>query len=108
MGYSIIHDKTNHQSLSTGIIASDITRRMRYTGSSGSFKGDSGGSCWNKDGQLMGMQVEVEKVPHTKDDKGRPASPASGSRCCIVAIRDILGHIQVILTDNFMQTIFGF
>lgn len=81
---------------------------MRYTGSSGSFKGDSGGSCWNEDGQLMGMQVEVEKVPHTKDDKGRPASPASGGRCCIVAIHHILGFIQVILTDNFMQTIFGF
>lgn len=81
---------------------------MRYTGSSGSFKGDSGGSCWNEDGQLMGMQVEVEKVPHTKDDKGRPASPASGGRCCIIAIRSILEHIQVILILNFMQPIFEF
>ena len=100
MGYSILHEKTSHQSLSTGIIVSDVTRRLRYMGSSGSFKGDSGGSCWNENGQLIGMQVEVQKVPHTQDEKGRPASPASGGRCCIVAMISILHHIQVILTDN--------
>ncbi|CAJ0558073.1 unnamed protein product, partial [Mesorhabditis spiculigera] len=62
MGYSILHDKTSHQSLSTGIIVSDVTRRLRYIGSSGSFKGDSGGSCWNENGQLMGMQIEVHNA----------------------------------------------
>ncbi|CAB3397126.1 unnamed protein product [Caenorhabditis bovis] len=100
MGYSILHEKTSHQSLSTGIIVSDATRRLRYMGSSGSFKGDSGGSCWDENGQLIGMQIEVEKVPHTKDDKGRPASPASGGRCCIVAMRDIFGHIQDLLPPD--------
>ncbi|CAI2323978.1 unnamed protein product [Caenorhabditis sp. 36 PRJEB53466] len=97
MGYSILHEKTSHQSLSTGIIVSDVTRRLRYTGSSGSFKGDSGGSCWNENGQLIGMQIEVQKRPHTQDEKGRPASPASGGRCCIVAIISILANIQDLL-----------
>lgn len=108
MGYSILHDKTSHLSLSAGIIASDVKRRFRYTGSSGSFKGDSGAGCWNKKGQLIGMQVEVEKVGHTKDDKGRPASPACGGRCCIVAVYDVLVAIRVILIVIFTQTIFGF
>ncbi|CAJ0931805.1 unnamed protein product, partial [Mesorhabditis belari] len=97
MGFSILHNKTSHLSLSAGIIASDVKRRFRYTGSSGSFKGDSGGGCWNKKGQLIGMQVEVEKVGHTKDDKGRPASPACGGRCCIVAVYDILVAIRDLL-----------
>ncbi|CAI2355439.1 unnamed protein product [Caenorhabditis sp. 36 PRJEB53466] len=97
MGYSILHNKTSHLSLSTGIIASDVKRRFRYTGSSGSFKGDSGGGCWNKKGQLIGMQVEVEKGGHTKDDKGRPASPACGGRCCIVAVCDVLVAIRDLL-----------
>lgn len=97
MGYSILHNKTSHLSLSTGIIASDVRRRFRYTGSSGSFKGDSGGGCWNKKGQLIGMQIEVEKVKHTKDDKGRPASPACGGRCCIVAVNDLLVKISDLL-----------
>ncbi|UMM22583.1 hypothetical protein L5515_003724 [Caenorhabditis briggsae] len=94
MGFSIIHEKTSHLLLSSGIIATEVTRRLRYTGSSGTFKGDSGGGCWSEDGHLIGMQIGVEKVPHTKDTNGRPASPASGGRCCIIAIRDILGHIQ--------------
>lgn len=97
MGFSILHDKTSHQSLSTGIIISDVTQRLRYLGSSGSFKGDSGASCWNKNGQLMGMQIEVGKVQHTRDDKGRPASPTSGGRCCIVPISSILANIQALL-----------
>ncbi|CAB3397246.1 unnamed protein product [Caenorhabditis bovis] len=94
MGNSILHENTSHQSLSTGIIVSNATRKLRYMGSSGSFKGDSGGSCWDENGKLIGMQVEAEQVPHTNDDKGRPASPASGGRCGIVAMRDIFGHIQ--------------
>uniref|UniRef100_A0A8R1I349 Uncharacterized protein n=1 Tax=Caenorhabditis japonica TaxID=281687 RepID=A0A8R1I349_CAEJA len=85
MGYSILHEKTSYQSLSTGIIVSEVTRRLRYTGSSGSFKGGSGGSCWNENGQLIGMQIEAQKVPHTQE------------RCSIVAIISILAHIQDLL-----------
>ncbi|EFO99008.1 hypothetical protein CRE_07855 [Caenorhabditis remanei] len=85
MGFSIIHQNTSHQSLSTGIIVGDVTRRLRYTGSSGS--GDSGGSCWNERGQLIGMQIE--------DQNGR--STSSGGRCCLVAMISILSHIQNLL-----------
>jgi len=93
MGYSVKYEKTTHISFSTGIIVSDMTSRMRYLGSSGSFKGDSGGSCWSEDGRLIGMQVETEKVPHTTDNNGRPASPASGGRCGIIPINKIYGFI---------------
>ncbi|CAD6190240.1 unnamed protein product [Caenorhabditis auriculariae] len=80
--FRFFHNQTNHQSLSTGIIAS----------------GDSGGSCWSESGSLIGMQVEVDKVQHTKDEK--PASPESGGGCCLVAIRDILAHIQDLLPPD--------
>lgn len=95
MGYSVHHGQTNHISFLTGVIANYITTRMRYLGSSGSFHGDSGGSCWSEDGDLLGMQVETELVPHTKDNNGRSASPASGGRCGIVPINIIHGCILV-------------
>lgn len=93
MGYSVLHGKTSHQSLSTGIIISDVARNCRYTGSSGSFKGDSGASCWDESGKLFGMQTEVQKVAHTREENERPASPASGGRCRIVAISHLLSAI---------------
>lgn len=109
MGFSIMHGQGNHQSLSMGIISSDITPRLRFVGSSGSFKGDSGGSCWNDNGNLIGMQVEVEKVAHTTDKKGQPACPASGGRYYIVSITSIRAHILVILIYfHIIQPIFDF
>ncbi|CAI2358276.1 unnamed protein product [Caenorhabditis sp. 36 PRJEB53466] len=93
MGYSVIHGRTSHISFSAGVISSDITSRLRVLGSSGSFKGDSGGSCWSEDGRLIGMQVETEKIPHTTDNNGRPASPASGGRCGIIPITNIHARI---------------
>ncbi|CAD6198122.1 unnamed protein product [Caenorhabditis auriculariae] len=89
MGYSVVHGRTSHISFSAGIISSDITSRLRFLGSSGSFKGDSGGSCWSDDGRLIGMQIEIEKIPHATDKNGRPASPASGGRCGIIPITKI-------------------
>ncbi|CAB3397124.1 unnamed protein product [Caenorhabditis bovis] len=86
MGYSVIHGSTSHISFSTGIISSDITPRCRYLGSSRVFKGDRGGSCWDDAGRFIGMQVEAEVVPHTRDNNGRPGSPATGGRCGIIPI----------------------
>lgn len=67
---------------------------MRYLCSSGSFKGDSGGSCWSEDGRLIGMQVET-KVSHTQNYKNRPALPATGGRCGIIPINEIKWFIMV-------------
>ncbi|CAD6193737.1 unnamed protein product [Caenorhabditis auriculariae] len=100
MGYSVIHGGTSHISFSAGIISSDITSRLRFLGSSGSFKGDSGGSCWSEDGKLIGMQVETELVPHTKDNNGRPSSPASGGRCGIIPITNIHSIILKLLPQE--------
>ncbi|CAD5221852.1 unnamed protein product [Bursaphelenchus okinawaensis] len=94
MGMSIIYEKTNHQSFASGIIASEIKRYRRYIGTSGSFKGDGGGSVWSEKGCLLGMQIEVENLKHTVDQRKRPASPASGGRCAIIAIEDIIANIQ--------------
>lgn len=94
MGLSIYHTGQHHLSLATGIIASRLTGRMRYIGTSGSFKGHSGASCWADDGTLLGMQVEVEKVPHTMNG-GRPASSACGGRCGIVPVHVLGLRIRV-------------
>ncbi|CAD6189275.1 unnamed protein product [Caenorhabditis auriculariae] len=68
-------------------------------GTSGSFKGDSGGGCWDVDGRLIGMQIAVEKVPHTRDN-GRPASPAVGGRCLIVPVIAIEAIIRDLLPQE--------
>lgn len=41
------------------------------------------------------LQVETEKIPHTTDNNGRPASPASGGRCGIIPITKIHAVILV-------------
>uniref|UniRef100_A0A7E4UTS2 Trypsin family protein n=1 Tax=Panagrellus redivivus TaxID=6233 RepID=A0A7E4UTS2_PANRE len=73
MGFSVVHGRTSHISFSAGMISSDITSRLRFLGSSGAFKGDSGGSCWSDDGRLIGMQVR----------------PGSDGRCEIIPITKI-------------------
>lgn len=97
MGYSVVYGGTSHISFSAGIISSDLTKRLRYLGSSGSFYGDSGGSCWSNGGRLIGMQVETENVPLTTDRDGRSTSPASGGRCEIVSISCICNAIKKFL-----------
>ncbi|CAD6193735.1 unnamed protein product [Caenorhabditis auriculariae] len=97
MGYSVIHGGTSHISFSAGIISSDVTSRFRFLGSSGSYKGDSGGSYWSDDGRLIGMQVETEIVPHTTYNNDRPAS---GGRCGIIPITNIHSRILELLPQE--------
>ncbi|UMM27769.1 hypothetical protein L5515_010918 [Caenorhabditis briggsae] len=72
MSYSVIRGDASHLSFSTGTISSDISSRMRFLGSSSSYEGNTGGSCWSEDGKLIGMQVEAD----TTDSNGRQAFPS--------------------------------
>lgn len=105
MGYSVMDKGTNEQSVAMGVLTSGITSKLRYIGTSGSFKGDTGGGCWDTNGRLIGLQVGVLNVPHSKDTTGKPAPPATGGRCNIVPVSLVKAQISVILvmsmhTDN--------
>ncbi|CAD5221794.1 unnamed protein product [Bursaphelenchus okinawaensis] len=104
MGFSIFHTGHNHQSVSMGIIASGVNRRKRYIGTSGSFHGDSGAGCWSQEGRLIGMQVEVERVPLETDHNQQPSVLATGGRCGIIALEYIRLHIEdLIPPDKIVQ-----
>uniref|UniRef100_A0A1I7TJ16 Peptidase S1 domain-containing protein n=1 Tax=Caenorhabditis tropicalis TaxID=1561998 RepID=A0A1I7TJ16_9PELO len=81
MGFSIAPDKTSYHSLSTGTILCQDPAEDFYMGSSCSFEG--GGSCWDKNGKLIGMLGDVGRLQEMLDDRAKPLSPPAGARCVI-------------------------